>query len=197
MSTEFEESALEALRAVVPARSRGMFGGVGVWSGGLFFALIMDDVLYFKVDDASRPEYEARGMRAFQPFPGKPAMSYFELPHDVIRNETRLRTWVARALDAARAKSKPRQQSRKDAAPAQKIPNLDRVSKRRLAEIGVTTLADLEKKGSVATFLAVQERGHAPTPNLLYTLEGALLGLRRDRLPDVVKQNLRRRAGLG
>src|SRR5204862_7331175 len=122
------------------------------------------EVLYFKVDDASRPDYEARGMRAFQPFPGKPALSYFELPHDVIKDEARLRTWVAKALDAARAKSKSRKQPRRSAASPQKIPNLDRVSKRRLAEIGVTTVADLEKRGSVATFLAVKKRGHAPTP---------------------------------
>ncbi len=196
MSTDFEVSALEALRAVVPARPRRMFGGVGIKSGGLFFALIMNDVLYFRVDDSSRPDYEARGMRAFQARRGKSGRSYFELPQDVLASKVRLGAWVTKALDAARAKSKPRKPSVKSAAFAQRIPNLDRVSKKRLAEIGVTTLADLEKKGSVATFLAVKKRGHAPTSNLLYTLEGALLGLRRELLPDVVKQNLRSRAGL-
>ena len=37
--------------------------------------------------------------------------------------------------------------------------------------------------------------GVRPNLNLLYALEAALLGLRWDRLPDVVKANLRERAG--
>lgn len=197
MRTDFEEHVLESLRAVVTARPRRMFGGMGIKSGGLSFALIMNDVLYFKVDDSTRPDYEARGMRPFQPRPGQVSRSYFELPQDVLASKVRLGAWVVKAIDAARAKSKSKKQTKKSSSSEQKIPNLDRVSKRRLAEIGVDSLADLEKKGSVATFLAVKKRGHAPTSNLLYTLEGALLGLPRDRLPDVVKQNLRRRAGLG
>jgi DNA transformation protein len=32
-----------------------MFGGVGIYSGDLFFALIADDTVYFKADDSTRP----------------------------------------------------------------------------------------------------------------------------------------------
>jgi TfoX-like protein len=32
----------------------------------VFFALIFDDTLYFKVDDSTRPEFEARGMAPFR-----------------------------------------------------------------------------------------------------------------------------------
>ena len=58
------------------------------------------------------------------------------------------------------------------------------------------TCQDLERKGSVAIFLAVRRRGHPAGEKLLYALEAALLGLRPDRLPDVVQANLRERAGL-
>ena len=40
--------------------SRRMFGGVGLYSGELFFALIADDTLYFKVDDSNRGDFVAR-----------------------------------------------------------------------------------------------------------------------------------------
>jgi TfoX/Sxy family transcriptional regulator of competence genes len=39
-----------------------MFGGVGIYAGNLFFALIADDTVYFKVDAATRPQFEERGM---------------------------------------------------------------------------------------------------------------------------------------
>ena len=48
-----------------------MFGGLGLYSGEWFFALIDDDVLFFKVDDANREDYVSRGMKAFMPFPGQ------------------------------------------------------------------------------------------------------------------------------
>ena len=38
-----------------------MFGGVGIYDRDVFFALIADDTLYFKVDDSTRPEFVARG----------------------------------------------------------------------------------------------------------------------------------------
>ena len=42
-------------------RSKSMFGGVGVYSGERFFALIdNDDTLFFKVDDATRPSTSLR-----------------------------------------------------------------------------------------------------------------------------------------
>ena len=45
-----------------------MFGGVGIYAGELFFALIADDTVYFKVDQSNRPEFEARGMGPFRPY---------------------------------------------------------------------------------------------------------------------------------
>lgn len=36
-----------------------MFGGVGLYAGELFFALIDDDILYLKADDTTRAAFEA------------------------------------------------------------------------------------------------------------------------------------------
>ena len=41
-----------------------MFGGVGIYAGELFFALIADDTLYLKADDQTRSEFERRGLGA-------------------------------------------------------------------------------------------------------------------------------------
>jgi DNA transformation protein len=100
----YRDYVLEQLGRVAPVTSRAMFGGVGIYSGGLFFALIAADVLYLKVDDANRGDYVAAGMGPFNPF-GDPAhvMHYYQLPPDLLEDPDALRPWVDKALAAARA----------------------------------------------------------------------------------------------
>jgi DNA transformation protein len=105
VSAEFRDYVLEQLRAVTPVTARPMFGGVGIYSGGSFFALIADDVLYFKVDASTRPGYEAHGSQAFNPF-GKASMNYYALPEDVLEAEDELRTWMRDAIGVARRAKK-------------------------------------------------------------------------------------------
>jgi DNA transformation protein len=95
---------LDQLRPVVAdVRARRMFGGIGLYAADLFFGIIDDDVLYLKVDDATRGDYEARGMPAFRPHDGAPSMNYSQLPEEVLEELESLREWTSRALDVARA----------------------------------------------------------------------------------------------
>jgi DNA transformation protein and related proteins len=68
VTPEYREFVLEQLGRVAPVTSRAMFGGVGVYSGGLFFALMAGDTLYLKVDDSNRADFEAAGTGPFRPF---------------------------------------------------------------------------------------------------------------------------------
>jgi len=112
VSASFKTFVLEQLSAVVPVSARAMFGGVGIYAEGLFFALIDDDRLFFKVDDASRPRLVEAGMGPFDPYKDGTAVmgGYYELPGDVLEDEDRLPGWMREALAvAARApKKKPR-----------------------------------------------------------------------------------------
>lgn len=86
-----------------------MFGGVGIYSGDLFFALIADDTLYFKVDDSTRPDFVARGMGPFRPFGDDGGtMKYYQLPEDLLEDPDALRLWAEKAVAIARAKPKRR-----------------------------------------------------------------------------------------
>lgn len=108
VSAEFRAYVLDQLRRVVPAvRDRAMFGGVGIYAGDLFFALIDDDTVYFKVDETNRAAFEARGCGPFQPFgPEGETMQYYELPADVLEDTDELRAWANEAVDVARRKRK-------------------------------------------------------------------------------------------
>lgn len=110
-NSSYREFVLDQLGRVADGiRGRGMFGGVGIYAGDLFFALIGDDTLYLKVDDSNRPDFQKAGMGPFQPFgEGGEVMQYYELPADVLEEPDRLRPWVEKAMAVAqRAKSTKR-----------------------------------------------------------------------------------------
>lgn len=202
---------LEQLAPAGTVRARKMFGGAGLYLEGVFFGLVAGGRLYFRVDDESVGDYESAGSEPFQPFPDKPSMrTYWEVPERVQADRRALKTWTLRALRAAHerdARPKRRAQAGTKRRPTKSAPkapepsgtrivHMGRVSRIWLEEVGVRTVEDLARKGSVATFRAVRRRGHPAGVKLLCALEAALLGLRPDRLPEVVRANLRERAGL-
>ena|SRR5260221_9965551 len=107
ISDSYRVFVLEQLARVTPVTSRSMFGGVGIYARGLFFALIAEDRLYFKVDDSTRPDFERVGMEPFRPVGQVCAMGYFEVPADVVEDTVQLASWVEKAVGVA-AKPKGR-----------------------------------------------------------------------------------------
>ena len=106
VSNEYLIYVIDQLECLGPIQSRRMFGGAGLYFDSLFFALVADDVLYFKVDDSNRPDYEEASMEAFRPFPDKSTvMGYYQVPIDVLENRDLLRDWAAKALSVAERKA--------------------------------------------------------------------------------------------
>ncbi len=104
VSATFRAFVLDQLGRVAPGvRGRSMFGGVGIYAGDLFFALIADDTVYLRVDASNRPDFEARGMGPFRPYgeTGK-GMSYYRLPEELVEDAEALRPWAEKAIAAAR-----------------------------------------------------------------------------------------------
>lgn len=81
--------------------AKNMFGGVGLYAEGYFFALIADDRLYFKVDDSNRSDFESVSMGPFRPYGDERAMSYYEVPVAVLEDVDALQDWAAKALAVA------------------------------------------------------------------------------------------------
>ena len=110
VSAEYRAFVEDQLGRVFPVRTRRMFGGLGIYSGDRFFAVADDDVLYFKVDDETRPRYEKRRMRPFNPM-GTPMNGYWQVPAGVLEDVEALGEWAEEAVEvSARAKKrrKPR-----------------------------------------------------------------------------------------
>lgn len=112
VSSSYREFVLDALgRVATGVRARNMFGGVGLYAGEFFFALIDNDTLYLKVDDGNRADFERRGMGPFRPFgEGGEVMQYYELPAELLEEPDELHRWVERAVavaQRARRRRKP------------------------------------------------------------------------------------------
>ena len=75
------------------------------------------------------------------------------------------------------------------------LPNLGPVSAGWLEAAGIRTAAQLRELGAVEAFRRVAfHRAGAVSYNLLYALEGALRGVRWDRLPSGIREQLKRAA---
>ncbi len=110
VTPSFQAFVVDLLSRVVErVRAQRMFDGVGIYSGASFFALIADDVLYFKVNDANRPDYEDLGMEAFRPYGAEEeVMGYYQVPDDLLEDVEALRPWAQKALAAAGRKKSQR-----------------------------------------------------------------------------------------
>ncbi len=109
----FVEYTLELMEPLGPVRARAMFGGWGVYYGGMMFGLIADGRLYLKVDDVTRPAFEAAGCAPFVYLGSKKpvTMSYWTPPSDASDDALALLPWARRGVEAAQrsaaAKKKP------------------------------------------------------------------------------------------
>ncbi len=108
VSASFRTFVIDQLSRVVPRlRARSMFGGVGIYAGDLFFALVAGDTLYFKVDDSNRPDFVARGMRPFLPYGDeREVMQYYEVPAELLEEPEALRPWAEKSIAVAAHKAK-------------------------------------------------------------------------------------------
>ena len=112
ISKSYRDFVVEQLERVAPVTAKSMFGGVGLYTEELFFALIAEDRLYFKVDDSTRPDFERLGMEPFRPFGEENAMGYYEVPADVLEDAAQLEPWMKKAKRDVAARAKTRKPKR-------------------------------------------------------------------------------------
>ena len=105
VSGDYLDYVLEQLAGLSHLRPRRMFGGVGLYSDEVFFAIIADDTVYLRVDETSRADFVDRGMAAFRPYADRPEVSitYFAVPADVLEDAGRFVEWSTRAVAAGLA----------------------------------------------------------------------------------------------
>lgn len=92
-----------------------MFGGLGLFRDGLMIAIVQGGRLYLKVDDQTRPAFEAA---QGQPFEYRArqrtvALTYWTPPDSVFEDPDEVCVWAERAYEAARRGAIERPASRR------------------------------------------------------------------------------------
>lgn len=96
---------LDLCRPLGQVTSKRMFGGLCLWHEGLPFALVIRDVLYFKVDAENGPAFAARGLPNFDYATRtgrRTVMSYARAPEEVWDDPDVFADWARGAIAAAR-----------------------------------------------------------------------------------------------
>ena len=117
MSREYLDYLHDLFSAFAPVTTRAMFGGHGVYRDGLILAIVIDEVLYLKVDDGTRADFEAEGCAPFlyEARGKRIPMSYWSVPEFALDSPQEFRPWAQRAWEAAlrKPKAKPKKRAKK------------------------------------------------------------------------------------
>jgi DNA transformation protein len=112
VSESYLAFVLDQMAGVAGLVTKRMFGGIGIYSEGRFFAVIDNDTLFFKVDEALAQRYRDKGMPPFMPIPGaKPMSGYYQVPPDVLEDRATLASWAKDSVTIAGAGAKRRRKS--------------------------------------------------------------------------------------
>jgi DNA transformation protein len=118
-SHEFLEFVKDLVAPLGPIVSRRMFSGAGIYCDGVIFALILRDILYFRVDDGNRRHYQAEGLSPFSyQARGRTIEihAYWRVPERLFDDPDEMLAWARAALAAAeRAQAKAKGRRRRQA----------------------------------------------------------------------------------
>jgi DNA transformation protein and related proteins len=114
VSASFKEFLIDQMAGFGPVTIRSMFGGAGVYHGGVMFALIDDEVLYLKADNTTKAAFVAENLSQFTYLAKggkKMEMAYWRIPERCFDDPDEMAKWCrvayGVALNAA-AKKKPK-----------------------------------------------------------------------------------------
>ncbi len=103
--TDFNAYILEQLQDAIPVlRAKSFFGGMGLTTHGLQFAMLMDNTLYFVVDDTTRPAYEGFSSICFSYQTATKKVSvkkYLSVPAHILEEQAELIVWARKSIKIA------------------------------------------------------------------------------------------------
>ena len=101
---DFVQYVLEQLSGLGDVSTRRMFGVVALYHQARIFGLISGGILYFKVNDSNRADYESRGMDRFRPYADKPqlSMTYYQVPAEALEAADECLRWARKCVERER-----------------------------------------------------------------------------------------------
>jgi DNA transformation protein len=132
---EFIRYLRDQFRRWGPVEIRRMFGGHGIFRGGMMFALIHDEMLFLRSDDANRAAFAAAGMGPFRyRRRGKLiALGYHQAPPEAVEDSDLLGEWADLAFAAALRRAEAHAKRPQSEKPAMRKPAPNKPKAKRRA----------------------------------------------------------------
>ena len=105
--SDYVDYVLEQLAPFGRVRAAPLFGDTSLRRGTAMFGAILRNTLYFVVDDATRPRYEAAGMAPFEYDTKRGRVTirrFYTLPQDLLEDSDELARWAEEACGVAARK---------------------------------------------------------------------------------------------
>lgn len=93
----------DMMQCIGPVYHKRMFGGFGLFLDDLMFAIVADDILYFKVDAHTVEEYKKLDLEPFTYLKkGKVCkLKYYQAPEETLDDIEQMRHWANMAFNTA------------------------------------------------------------------------------------------------
>ncbi|WP_428945762.1 TfoX/Sxy family DNA transformation protein [Pantoea sp. FN060301] len=184
------ERAKQYLNALGEINSRSQFGGYSLSVEKVVFALVAEGELYLRACEQVKPYFIQRQM-AMLHFNkrGIPVeMDYYRVDETLWQQPEQLIALSRLCLAGAQRQRRHHQNNRR----LKDLPNLSMRLELQLRRAGIETVDKLKEQGARACWLRLRESNKNLSINVLFALEGAILGRHQQALPESVKDELRR-----
>ncbi|KKL20478.1 hypothetical protein LCGC14_2455050 [marine sediment metagenome] len=112
VSDEYLQFVMDQLQGIGPLRAQKAFGQAVVFCDGVPFGYVIDDVLYFKVDEANKSDYDEAGVMAWVTSDKNGIGRSYAVPADVLENRDVLKAWAEKAVAVASRRAAGKRRSK-------------------------------------------------------------------------------------
>lgn len=99
VSKDFLQYVLDQLWGWGNVHINRMFGGAALYQEDLAFAMIVNDIVYLKVDDTNKDKFIAVGSTPLKPFKNNATvLSFYSIPPDVLEDADEFIEWAEESL---------------------------------------------------------------------------------------------------
>ncbi|EIC84764.1 TfoX/Sxy family DNA transformation protein [Serratia sp. M24T3] len=182
----------QAIKVLIPLgliQSRPQFGGYSLSSGGAMFALVAEGELYLRATHENEAMMKQLAMRQFiYPKRGiEISLRYFQVDEALWQQPQRL---IELANDSIAGMHSEQAQKKNNPARLKDLPNISLSMERLLWQVGVKSFDELRSQGAINTYVKLTLINKKAGLNMLFALEGAILGYHQTVLPDASRHEL-------
>lgn len=168
---------------------RSQFGGYSLSVDRVVFALVAEGELYLRACEEVRPYLTERKMEAFTFNRGgiPVELNYFRVDESLWQETQQLVALSQLCLKGARQQRIISRENRR----LKDLPNLTMRLEVLLRHVGISSVRMLKEQGAKRSWLKLHARNKNLGINVLFALEGAILGQHHEALPQALKAELR------